>query len=64
MLKNALFEHILNKNYVKQRLIVIFSILLPLFHKLCVLVLPPLPPWRHFFHTIQHMLSTLGGGRV
>ena len=37
--KNAQFVHILIKNDAKQRLIVVFSILRPLFHKLCVLEL-------------------------
>ena len=41
MLKNAQFVHILIKNDTKQRLSVVFSILMPMFHKLCVLEQPP-----------------------
>ena len=41
MLKNAQFVHILIKNDAKQRLSVVFSILMPMFHKLCVLEQPP-----------------------
>ena len=63
MHKNARFVHILIKNGAKQRLIVIFSIFLPLFHKLCVLELyekngarregggdPPPPPIQCLLH--------------
>ena len=39
MLKKAWFVHILIKNYTKQRLIVVFSIVPSLFHKLCLLEL-------------------------
>ena len=39
MHNNAQFVHILIKNYAKQRLIVVFSIFLFLFNKLCVLEL-------------------------
>ena len=40
--KNAQFVHIL----INKGLIIVFSILLPLFHKLCVLELPPPSPPR------------------
>jgi hypothetical protein len=43
--ENAQFVHILIKNGAKKRLIVVFSFLPPLFHKFCVLELPPpFPP--------------------
>ena len=61
MYKNARFVYILFKNDAKKRLIVIFSILLPLFHKLCVLDLPsPLPPGGISFNN-RHWVGGGGG---
>jgi len=57
--------YILIINYAKQQLIVVFSILPPLFHKLCVLELYERNAARqHFFLTMHtYVIDTGWGGQ-